>query len=165
MKGLENVKSSQLKKVQYKDGGVVADFFDVDGNQITVKSVDVPHPDFRNAFANLKPYIITLLCLNESDGVRIEPTAVECKSESGIYVLRGLITSEFTTSEFKTDPLIYASLKDTPIYEAFDVIEAIKDETHKFLFEGKEAQQSLFPPMQNDGADGARALLSMTGTN
>lgn len=163
MKGLENVKSSQLKKVQYKDGGVVADFFDVDGNQITVKSVDVPHPDFRNSFANLRPYIITLLCLNERDGVRVEPTAVECKSES-IYVLRGLITSEFTTSEFKTDPLIYASLRDTPIYEVFDVIETIKDETKKFLFEGKEAQQSLFP-MQHDGADGARALLAMTGTN
>jgi len=162
MKGLENVKSSQLKKVQYKDGGVVADFFDEQGNQITVKSVDVPHPDFRNAFGSLAYYLKLIMSIS-GEVTRVEPTAVEFKDGDKI-VLRGEVHTEFAGTEIKTEPLSYAELRDTPISDVFNAIDRIKDETKKFLFEGKEAQQSLFP-MQHDGADGARALLSMTGTN
>lgn len=162
MKGLENVKSSQLKKVQYKDGGVVADFFDEQGNQITVKSVDVPHPDFRNAFASLAYYLKLIMSVS-GEATLVEPTAVEFKDGDKI-VLRGEVHTEFAGTEIKTEPLSYEELRDTPISGVFNAIDKVKDETKKFLFEGKEAQQSLFP-MQHDGADGARALLSMTGTN
>lgn len=159
-----NAAKSIYKKVCYKKGIVTVEFLDNDANVIKVTGAEMPHPDFRIALNRLKNDGYLKMILGVDDTCILTPQAIEIPVV-GSVVLRGTIDTNYGEIEFKTSPIKMAEHKDDALWEMFNVVEEITNEADLYIFQGKTAQASIPFELKHDGADGARALLSMTGTN
>ena len=121
------------KKIEYKNGIVKATFMDGDGHLITVAGGEIPHPDFRVKFAQLKYFIDAML-----------------------------ETTPNVNFEVKTATLDYGDIQewgwenDEGENKLLKLLSEINEETRLYIFENKTAQAEIpFPEMKHDGMDGA----------
>ena len=156
------------KKIEYKNGIVKATFMDGDGHLITVAGGEIPHPDFRVKFAQLKYFIDAML---ETTPNITEATGI-VYPEAGKVQLTAKIATSYTNFEVKTTIIDYGDIQEWE-WENEDgenkllkLLSEINEETRLYIFENKTAQAEIpFPELKHDGMDGARALLKITGTN
>lgn len=152
------------KKIEYKNGIVKATFMDGDGHLITVAGGEIPHPDFRVKFAQLKYFIDAML---ETTPNITEATGI-VYPEAGKVQLTAKIATSYTNFEVKTTIIDYGDIQEWG-WENEDgenkllkLLSEINEETRLYIFENKTAQAEIpFPEMQHDGMDGARALLKI----
>jgi hypothetical protein len=152
------------KKIEYKNGIVKATFMDGDGHLITVAGGEIPHPDFRVKFAQLKYFIDAML---ETTPNITEATSV-AYPEPGKVQLTAKIATSYTNFEVKTTIIDYGDIQEWE-WENEDgenkllkLLSEINEETRLYIFENKTAQAEIpFPDMKHDGMDGARAQLKI----
>lgn len=142
------------KKIEYKNGIVKAAFRNVNGQDIECKGGEMPHPDFRQKLGLLSRFAKAIF---QVDGM-VEATSIEYP-EAGKLKITATLTTPFAQSEVKTKPIDYADIEawDANVLSAtntetgevitlLDLIKDIDDETHDYLFKGKNAQQKIdFP--------------------
>lgn len=152
------------KKIEYKNGIVKATFMDGDGHLITVAGGEIPHPDFRVKFAQLKYFIDAML---ETTPNVTEATSV-AYPEAGKVQLTAKIATSYTNFEVKTTIIDYGDIQEWE-WENEDgenkllkLLSEINEETRLYIFENKTAQAEIpFPELKHDGMDGARAILKI----
>ena len=146
------------KKIEYKNGIVKATFMDGDGHLITVAGGEIPHPDFRVKFAQLKYFIDAML---ETTPNITEATSV-AYPEAGKVQLTAKIATSYTNFEVKTATLDYGDIQewgwenDEGENKLLKLLSEINEETRLYIFENKTAQAEIpFPELKHDGMDGA----------
>jgi hypothetical protein len=159
-----NAAKNIYKKVCYKKGIVTVEFLDNDANVIKVTGAEMPHPDFRAAMNRLKNDGFLKIILGVDDTCILTPQAIE-RPDNNSVVLRGTIDTNYGEIEFKTSPIKMSDHLNDALWEMFNVVEEITNEAELYIFQGKTAQTSIPFEVKHDGLDGARAILSMTGTN
>lgn len=152
------------KKIEYKNGIVKATFMDGDGHLITVAGGEIPHPDFRVKFAQLKYFIDAML---ETTPNVTEATGI-AYPEPGKVQLTAKIRTSYTNFEIKTATLDYGDIQEWGLEndegedKLLELLSEINEETRLYIFENKTAQAEIsFPELKHDGMDGARALIKI----
>ena len=152
------------KKIEYKNGIVKATFMDGDGHLITVAGGEIPHPDFRVKFAQLKYFIDAML---ETTPNVTEATGI-AYPEPGKVQLTAKIMTSYVNFEVKTAIIDYGDIQEWG-WENEDgenkllkLLSEINEETRLYIFENKTTQAEIpFPELKHDGMDGARALFKI----
>ena len=155
-----------LKKVKFlPKGGIQTDYeiaLAVDGEVLTKERSEVcsqeVHPDLKDAIKALSPIVADVFEFQDEAKERIEVRGIAI---SGIGDKEGIvITSVFETSNGQktciNTPRLLTATDDGQTLDA--AVEKIRDEVYAYLYEGKQAQLSLFGPEDsaesNDIPDG-----------
>lgn len=154
------------KKIQYKDGIVKVDFMDGDGHLITVKGGEIPHPDFRTKFGQLKSFIDIII--NSVTNIT-EPICLSYP-DNGKLQITARIRTNYAGAEIKTEILDYSDIQEwdfghdeaTGESKLLKLCKEINTEAHAYIFKNKTAQTEIeFPELKHDGMDVARAILKI----
>lgn len=93
----------KIKKAKLVKGGTVeASFFDEDGNDVTLRGNNICHPDLKNAFATLVPFLADLTEQKEADFIDWD----NLEDEATVERLRYLEVTGFSITDDDVNPMV-----------------------------------------------------------
>lgn len=141
-----------LRKVKLQPkGGIKTDYeiaIALDGEVVVTERSEITgrevHPDFKNAVKALAPVVADVFEFSDETAERIEVRGIAISGEGDKEGV--VITSVFETSNGQktciNTPRLFTAGDENQALDA--AVENIRDEVYAYLFEGKQAQLSLF---------------------
>lgn len=126
-----------FKKISSKNGILTVAFLDTESNEIQIKGMETPHPDFVTKFLSLSANVQNLLQI--PNDLITQPREIQFKADQATIVAE--LTSDIMCSEAKVT-INQADAENVFVGETYDLIDEIKDEAKNYL-RGKTAQLEI----------------------
>jgi hypothetical protein len=147
-----------FKKVKF-DGKSVTVIYNAAGNAEEITSVKktLPHPDLKASLQALRPLLTEVYAMHEENEAKFDVRGITLSENKGEQVL---ITAMFETDSGMKCCMNTPNIRmDGDIYEneatLGELVDKIVDETHEYLFKGKQAQEEFPFPDQSELGDEA----------